>query len=686
MLEFLPLVLALGLIGLWPIAALLDRLDRVLTTVALSIFGDFVAERRSTNRHLVRRLAGAHRGETYRGYAAKTFLFTAIVAVAGSVLGVYAILAARALLLAAGLLERLPFVGFLAQDPAAMGVPGLFVLFLVSSATVGAVGAYGTYQLRWLLPRYVASERARHIDTTLKRNVAFLFALSRSGMPFTDVLGTLADHTAVYGETAQEFAVTVREIELLDVDLVSAIEETGDRTPNEHLSEFAENLASVLRSGGSLTDFLDDQYEYFLEEEGAQQERFIELLGALAEAYVTVFVAGMLFLVTILVVVGLLLGGTLGLVQVLVYVVLGLANLGFVIYLDTITEDVAEPDLDGDDVSVGSVPTDPEADREPTSHAERKNYYRLWLASRLRPLRQALRDPIRVLTERPRTILLLTVPIALLWVLSAWWPSLAAGTIDVAILDEPLIQATLFVTGTYAVTYEVGRRRVKKIEAAIPDFLERLAATNEAGMSMIESFGRVARSDLGALTTEMRRTWADIQWGAHVEDAFDRFEARIRTPAITRVTTLTTNAMGATNDIGPVLRVAADEAKSARRLERNRRNELVTYVVVVYVAFFVFLGIVLALDQVFIPSIPTGLDTGGGGGVPGAGIGIGGSFGELTEATKAAYSLVFFHAGLIQGYVSGFVAGQMSEGRLASGAKHATIMLAMAYAVFLLFG
>ena len=685
MLEFVPLVVALALIGLWPAATVSTRLDRSITAVALSIFGTLVAERRSTNRHLVRRLAGAHRGETYRAYAAKTFLYTSVVAVAGSLLGVYVILAVRELLLGAGLLDRLPFVGFLAQDPAAMGISGLFVLLLASSATVGAVGAYGTYQLRWLLPRYVASERGRHIDATLKRNVAFLFALSRSGMPFTTVLGTLADHTTVYGETAREFAVTVREIELLDVDLVSGIERTADRTPNEHLSEFAENLASVLRSGGSLTDFLDDQYEYFHEEESAQQERFIELLGALAEAYVTVFVAGMLFLVTILVVVGLLLGGTLQLVQVLVYVVLGLANLGFVIYLDTITEDVAEPDLDGDEVAVGSVPTTSQADPEAADRTERKNYYRLRIASRLRPLRRALRDPVGLLTDRPATSLLLTVPIGLLWVLSGWWPSLAAGSIDAATLDGPLIQATLFVTGVYAVTYEVGRRRVKKIEAAIPDFLERLAATNEAGMSMIESFGRVARSDLGALTTEMRRTWADVQWGAHVEAAFDRFEARVRTPAITRVTTLTTNAMGATNDIGPVLRVAADEAKSARRLERNRRNELVTYVVVVYVAFFVFLGIVLALDQVFIPSIPTDLGTGGGA-VPGAGVGIGGSFGELTEATKAAYSLVFFHAGLIQGYVSGFVAGQMSEGRLASGAKHATVMLAIAYAVFLIFG
>lgn len=692
-LELLPLGLVLFFLSMIVLAGVSRRVNRIVSRVSLALFGAYVSERRSTNVRQLESLAGAHRTDTFRVYAAKTFLYATIGALAGSVAGVYVFLAFRQALVAVGIPEQIPWLlGFLRNEPAEMGVFGLFVLLLLSSATIGAVGAYTIYQFRWYLPKYVASERSRRIDSTIKRNIAFLFALSRSGMPFAKVLATLAAHTPVYGETAQEFEVTMKDIDLLGADLVTGIERTSDRTPNDNLEEFTENLASVLRSGGSLTDFLEDQYEYFLDEESAQQDRFIELLGALAEAYVTVFVAGMLFLITILVVVGLLLGGTLAFLQVLVYLILGLANIGFIVYLDTITEDVAEPEeTEQEETTVdrfSSLSAEESGDRadDPDS-AVAKNRYKLRIARRLRPIRQAFDDPGRLLTERPSAILAVTVPLGMLYLLTAWLPSLSAGIIDPAVLDDPLIQVALFVTGTYAVTYESGHRRVKQIEAAIPDFLERFAATNEAGMSMIESFGRVARTDVGALTTEMRRTWTDIQLGAHMERALSRFERRVRTPAITRVTTLTTNAMGATNDIGPVLRIAADEAKSARRLERDRRNELLTYVVVIYVAFFVFLGIVLALDQVFIPSIPTDLGAGGANGaVPGAGIGIGGSFGELTEAKKNAYGLVFFHAGLVQGYISGFVAGQMSDGKLASGAKHATIMLAIAYAVFLLFG
>jgi flagellar protein FlaJ len=254
-----------------------------------------------------------------------------------------------------------------------------------------------------------------------------------------------------------------------------------------------------------------------------------------------------------------------------------------------------------------------------------------------------------------------------------------------AAYDDALIQATLFVSGTFAVTYEVSQRRIRAIQASVPDFLDRLASTNEAGMAIVESFERVVRTDLGALSTELQRTWADITWGAHVERALSRLQYRVQTPAITRVVTLTTNAMSATNDIGPVLRIAADEAKSTRRLERDRRNELLTYMVVVYISFFVFLVIVVALDTVFIPSIPTGEEFAGTAG-SGTGLGFGGNLQNLTQATKDAYSLLFFHAGIVQGFISGFVAGQMGEGSVKAGAKHGTVMLAIAYVVFLIFG
>jgi flagellar protein FlaJ len=205
-------------------------------------------------------------------------------------------------------------------------------------------------------------------------------------------------------------------------------------------------------------------------------------------------------------------------------------------------------------------------------------------------------------------------------------------------------------------------------------------------MAAVESFGRTVEGKLGALTQELERTWADVQWGARMENAFERFRDRVGTPAVSRVVTLTTNAMSASGDLGPVLRIAADEAKTTRRLERDRRNELLTYLVVIYVAFFVFLAIVVALDVIFIPNIPTqsaapAVDAGNA-----VDTGPFSQASQLTEAKKAAYSTVFFHTGLVQAVCSGLVAGQMGEGTVKAGAKHATVMLAIAYGLFLIIG
>lgn len=695
-LEFVPLlVVSLPLLVVLG-APLSARLDLIITQLALGLFGSYTKARKSINTRQVQTLEAAHVGDTYRVYASKTFLYATLVALVGSVAGVYLFVWARSLLLVTDIPEQIPWLlGFIRTEPANMSLLQLFGLLIASSATIGVLGAFSTYQMRWSMLRYAANERERRIDATLKRNVAFVFALSRSGMPFPDVIRTLSRHTGVYGETAREVRVTVKDLDIFGTDLLSALRRTGDRTPSEELEDFMENLGSVLRSGRSIPSFLKDQYDYFEDEESAQQEQFLELLGTLAEAYVTVFVAGPLFLITILVVIGLLLGGTLSFLQTLVYLILPLSTVGFVIYLDSITEDIQEtPEADLSAESAGTF-TDiriQETDRPAltdggtASHA--KNWYRLSIYRQTKPYLRRLRDPMRLIAEEPVAVLFVTVPLGIIWVALGWWGPLTAGVFELAAYDDALIQAVLFVSGTFAVTYEISQRRIKAVEANVPDFLDRLAATNEAGMAIVDSFDRVVQSDLGALSTELRRTWADIKWGAHVENALLRFQMRVQTPAITRVVTLTTNAMKATNDIGPVLRIAADEAKSTQRLERDRRNELLTYMVVVYIAFFVFLVVIVALDTVFIPSIPTGEEFAGNASTTGGatGLGVGSNLQSLTQAKKDLYSLLFFHAGIVQGFVSGFVAGQMGEGSIKAGAKHGTIMLGIAYVVFIAFG
>jgi flagellar protein FlaJ len=112
--------------------------------------------------------------------------------------------------------------------------------------------------------------------------------------------------------------------------------------------------------------------------------------------------------------------------------------------------------------------------------------------------------------------------------------------------------------------------------------------------------------------------------------------------------------------------------------------------VVVYVSFFVFLFIIGVLSTVLIPNLPDGgtgaalSGSGSGGATGGAGVGGVGGIGGGGVNTDA-YTLLFFHSTLVQGLLSGLIAGQLSTGDIRGGAKHAAVLLAIAYGVFLLF-
>ena len=690
-LVFLPFLVALGLVGVLLAAKTTARVGTVFTRIALILFNRFVSGDRPERERL---LEAAYIPETYRAYAAKSYLHAVVLSVIGGILGGYAI---------AGFIVVIPAVGdFLAGLPRAMTAalgnprtwrldlptPVFYTVAIVGGLVAGALTGVVAYVLRWQRLEGKAEVRRRHINESLARTVAFLYALSRGGMPFPNAMRTLADNRRVYGETAAEVSVAVREIDLFGTDVINAVRRMSQRTPSEELKTFGENLASVLQSGQNLPNFLSQQYERYREESRERQEEVLELLATIAEAYVTLFVAGVLFLITVLLVFGLTTTDTLWIIQLLAYLVIPLGNIGFIVFLDQRlsllgigAEDGMEPATSLQSTG-GTSPTadvqTPDGGHAPGLTA---NLERLAMYDRLERLRRVVGRPLQTVLRNPTTLLYVTVPLALLVTALRLPGALTTVGPNIRVLDDYLLQAGLVVMGSYAVVRYVHKQRLQRIEEATPEFLERLASLNEAGMSVVESFERVRGSDLGALSAEVDRIWADISLGANIEAALARFGRRVRTTPITRSVTLLTNAMRASGDIGSVLRIAADEARSDLRMKRQRRREMFTYLVVIYISFFVFLVIIVAVQEVLVPSLPNNVPT------PPSNNRLGvnaGQFTRLGDVNKAAYTLVFFHTALLQAVLSGLIAGQIGEGRLRDGAKHAAIMLSIAYVAFLI--
>ena len=695
------------------------RARLVVSRLALPIFGRYVAESSAKRQQQIERMRAAFVGESHRVFASQTLLVAAVAGIAGSVYGVYlGALILRSLAVSPEVIRStLPGpLGFLA---AIVNVPDLsllqlFALLFVSSATVGTALAVGTYWGRWTYLDQRARARGIEIDATLPRTVAFVYALSRSGMPFQAVLRTLSENQDVYGEASRELGVSVRDMNAFGTDILTALHSTASRTPSENLEEFTENLASVLSSGQSVSAFLREQYERFQEEAEAQQRQYLELLSTFAEVYVTVLVAGPLFFITVLVVVGLVIQDTLTLVRLVSYAAIPLLTFGFVVYVDSMTEGLNVPGGGGGDTdptNVGSARgsrhdgstqadsdavevTDGGSVRDRTG-ADAENWARLAVYDQIGSVRQTLSNPVGTLLRNPTYTLLLTGPVGLLViglsidsaVLEAVGGILVgtpgALTRLVELLDGAIVQATILVLGGVALAHEIQKRRLRAIEAEMPDFLDRMASINEAGVTIVGCLNRLSDAELGRLGDEIGRVWRDIQWGASVGEALTGLEQRTGTPTVSRAVTLIKNAMAASGDISPVLHIAADEAQETRRLRRERRQEMLTYLVVIYVSFLVFLGIIIALTVSFIPAIEAASQSAGGSTNQIGGVDTG-VLGGFQTVNTDAYELLFFHTAAIQGICSGIVAGQLGEGSVADGLKHAAVLLTLTYVVFAL--
>ena len=114
---------------------------------------------------------------------------------------------------------------------------------------------------------------------------------------------------------------------------------------------------------------------------------------------------------------------------------------------------------------------------------------------------------------------------------------------------------------------------------------------------------------------------------------------------------------------------------TAKSMEEDRSQSIKMYVMILYIAFFVFLYVSWSLVTGFFPQLPEAQ--------PGDVAEIAGEGISFSGFDKALYIRLFFHAAILEAFFSGLVAGQLGEGNAKLGLKHGLVMMAIAYVVFM---
>jgi flagellar protein FlaJ len=230
------------------------------------------------------------------------------------------------------------------------------------------------------------------------------------------------------------------------------------------------------------------------------------------------------------------------------------------------------------------------------------------------------------------------------------------------IIDLPMaIAITLFVaTAPAAVVHMKLSKERTGMEAGINSFLRDLTEVRKTGLSPEKCIESLSKRDYGVFSKELRKISSEISWGIPVKKVIMDFLKRTRS----WMTQLVMFLLVETIDVGggtiAMIESLARFNSLTQEVEKEKKMSVRPYIMMPYLA-----SILLVATTIMMMSFTTGTLTV----VPGQ-----------TGPPKdfSGMKTIFLTSVIFHSYLIGVVAGKISDESVASGFKHASILVIIA--------
>jgi archaeal flagellar protein FlaJ len=247
----------------------------------------------------------------------------------------------------------------------------------------------------------------------------------------------------------------------------------------------------------------------------------------------------------------------------------------------------------------------------------------------------------------------------------------SSGSFHVNAMIDWLVIGAIAVLLPYGIVASRHATRIEEIESRLPDFLRDVAEAGRFGMTLPEAIIVASKGRYGRLTDEIKRMASQLEWGVPVSHALTLFQQRVDTPLVRRVVSIVIKANEAGGNVADVLSMVAHDAREVQLNEEQRRITMLTYLMVIYISFFVFLATIAIMAITFLPQMITagaGLSSSASSAVGAGAVGI------QIQFIPAVF-LAFLAAVIVHAIGDGLMAGVIHSGRVSEGMQHAGIML-----------
>ncbi len=253
--------------------------------------------------------------------------------------------------------------------------------------------------------------------------------------------------------------------------------------------------------------------------------------------------------------------------------------------------------------------------------------------------------------------------------------------------------------GWFQIWYDVftTQKEHREYEGRFLDFVRNFTSALKSGMPVSKAIAHAADNDYGPLSKHVRKLANQVEWSIPLHRALVIFSKATKSDVIKRSVSTVIEAEQSGGNIEDVLESITVSLIEIKKIKETRRASIHNQVLQSYIIFFVFLIVMVIIQNLLLPYIAN-LGSPGEGGFGGAAIeAIEGmqisatvsfdSFPEFIDSLGGWFvSLqgVFLMLALIQGLFAGLIIGKLSEGEVSAGFKHSLVLMSIAFFIMTL--
>ena len=510
----------------------------------------------------------------------------------------------------------------------------LMALFtpLIVALCIGATYLY--------LPTYYIKKRAADIDLFLPYAINFISSMAVAGISPAEIFKTLS-MVNVYGELQREAKKIAKDITVMGTDNISALKHAIDISPSKKFKSFLKGIIGTVQSGSDLHVYLTNITEKYMDADLVARKKDLDILAVIAEILVISVIAFPIFLVVILTVMGFFGGSmetSLNILFLFSFLILPLVYALFYLLIKSTSMEKINKIQSDKNISISQ-------------------YYKI---------------------NKTSFVILLLSAVIVIVIGSVIGVLGFYGYLQVTeyvLLDFSFI-AVLILIGPIGLYKSIEIKRKKEIQERLPEFLVEIGNSLSTGMTVFEAIKVAEKGHYGKLNPEIKKMKAQLSWNTAMKDVFFDFANRMKSAIIQRIVIAIEKGLTMGGNTPKIFKAAAGEIDQVNQIENQRKTNMSIYAMVILLCFFIFLAIILILNETIFTSFLK-LQSGQMERLKGV-INL-----SVVNPMMLQYSLLSFV--FVQSIGAGVLAGFMMDGKLSSGIRYSCILGIISLFIFKVF-